>query len=88
MNTTEKLTGHIISHVHDKPLNMITVNNPQTYVECYRYWTDVILLDMFDIDGKFDHKLALEVSDAKKLIEMLQKAVDECEREVPNEVTE
>lgn len=87
MSTTEKLTGHIISHVHDKPLNMITINNPQTYVECYRYWTDVILLDMFDIDGKFDHKLALEVSDAKKLIEMLQKAVDECENEPTDNIT-
>lgn len=88
MSTTEKLTGHIISHVHDKPLNMITINNPQTHVECYRYWTDVILLDMFDVDGKFDHKLALEVSDAKKLIKMLQKAVDECESESTDNVTQ
>ena len=71
-------SAYIISHIHDKANNMITINNPCTRLESYRYMTDVIIIDVFDTEGKFDHKLAMEVDDAKKLVKQLNNAINQC----------
>ena len=70
----ETLYGQLVGSV-----NNTSINISECEINAYRYICDAIIIDIIDNNGT-NIKIALEPTDAKKLIERLTDAVNHCQK--------